>query len=106
METLSRSVHDSALNRQLQVLREVLASQSLEDNETVEALERLARTLVDRGQRLRRLGLMLKGQAELADLPPGEPASPSVLKAAVEHTDAQLLRELPDLIARLRVKPS
>lgn len=105
METLSRSVHDSALNRQLQVLREVLASQPLND-EAVEALERLARTLVDRGQRLRRLGLMLKGQAELADLPPGEPVSPSVLKASVEHSDEQLLRELPDLIARLRPKPS
>ncbi|NMO23287.1 hypothetical protein HPC49_50085 [Pyxidicoccus fallax] len=100
METLSRSVYDSALNRQLQVLREVLASQSL-NPESVEALEKLAHKLVERGQRLRRLGQMLKGQAELVDLP-GEPTTPEVLKASVERSDEQLLQELPDLIARLR----
>jgi aspartate aminotransferase-like enzyme len=105
METVSRSVYDSALNRQLQVLREVLATQPLNE-ESVEALERLARNLVERGQRLRRLGQMLKGQAELVDLPPGEPTTPDVIKATVERSDEQLLRELPGLIERLRLKPS
>ncbi|WP_163989505.1 hypothetical protein [Pyxidicoccus caerfyrddinensis] len=104
METFSRSVYDSALNRQLQLLREVLATRQL-DAEAVEALEVLTRRLADRGQRLRMLGQMLKGTP-----PPMaaavEPVTPAYIKATVERSDAELLQELPALIERLRAKGS
>ncbi|QSQ20607.1 hypothetical protein JY651_36020 [Pyxidicoccus parkwayensis] len=104
METLLRSVHDSALNRQLTLLREVLASQTL-DAEAVEALETLARRLVDRSQRLRTLGQMLKGTPPPM-MAPVEPVTPAYIKATVERSDEELLQELPALIERLRAKGS
>jgi hypothetical protein len=104
MENFSRSTYDSALNRQLTLLREVLSAQTL-DSEAVEALETLARRLVDRSQRLRTLGQMLKGTP-----PPmqaaAEPVTPAYIKATVERSDEELLQELPVLIERLRVKGS
>lgn len=104
MENLPRSVYDSALNRQLQVLREVMATQPL-DEATVEALEVLTRRLADRGQRLRTLGQMLKGVPPPITAPV-EPVTPSYIKATVERSDEELLRELPALIERLRARGS
>lgn len=104
METLSRSAYDSALNRQLALLREVLASRTL-DAEAVEALETLTRRLVDRSQRLRMLGQMLKGTPPPIAAPV-EPVTPEYIKATVERTDEELLQELPALIERLRAKGS
>ncbi|WP_164008937.1 hypothetical protein [Pyxidicoccus trucidator] len=102
---ISRSVHDSALNRQLQLLREVLATQPL-DAESVQALESLAHRLMARTQRMRTLGQMLKGKAPPMEAAPAEPATPSYIKAWVERSDEELLRELPELIERLRAKVS
>lgn len=102
---ISRSVHDSALNHQLQLLREVLATQPL-DAEGVEAVEALAHRLVDRNQRMRTLGQMLKGKAPPMTAAPAEPATPSYIKAWVERSDEELLHELPRLIERLRAKGS
>ncbi|MFP2911698.1 hypothetical protein ACLESD_43070 [Pyxidicoccus sp. 3LFB2] len=102
---ISKSVYDSALNRQLQVLREVLATQPL-DSEAVQALETLANRLIDRNQRMRTLGQMLKGKAPPMEAAPSEPTTPTYIKAWVERSDEELLRELPELIERLRAKVS